>query len=225
MRFHTPMRLRLTACALLLALTGCATQQPMDYSAFKQARPRSILVLPPVNDSPDVNATFSMLAQSTRPLAESGYYVMPVTLVNETFQQNGLHNPPEMHGVSQQKLREIFGADAAMYIRVKQYGATYTVFNSAAIVAADAQLVDLRSGQVLWTGSARASNDEGNNSNQGGLAGMLVAALVKQILNNVTDASHGVAAMTADRLFTAGAPNGLLYGPRSPNYGKDGQPR
>ena len=70
-------------------LTGCAAPVKTDYSAFRAAKPASILVLPPLNDSTDVNATFSMLAQSTYPLAESGYYVMPVTLVNETFHQNG----------------------------------------------------------------------------------------------------------------------------------------
>jgi hypothetical protein len=214
----------LFACAASV-LAGCATRAtPIDYTAYRQAMPKSILVLPPLNESPDVNATFSMLAQTSYPLAESGYYVMPVTLVHETFLQNGLSNPTDIHAVGLNKLRDIFGADAALYITVKRYGATYTILNSVAVVSADARLVDLRSGGVLWTGSATASNDEGG-SNQGGLAGMLVAAVVKQILNNVTDASHPVAGTTASRLLSAGMPNGLLYGPRSPNYGKDSQAR
>lgn len=207
-----------------LALGGCATHTPMDYTAFKQAQPRSILILPPLNDSPDVKATVSMLSHSTYPVAEAGYYVFPVTLVSETFQQNGLHNPPEIHDVSIQKLREIFGADAALYMRVKQYGSSYAILSSAAIVTAEAKLVDLRSGQVLWTGVATASSEEGNN-NQGGIAALLVTAIVKQIMNNVMDMSHTVAGKTAVRLLTAGTPNGLLHGPRSPNYGKEGQAR
>ena len=93
--------------------TGCATTKaPYDYTQFKQSRPSSILVLPPLNGSPDINATYSMLSQVTLPLAESGYYVFPVSLVDETFHQNGLNNPAEMHEVKLQKLREIFGADA-----------------------------------------------------------------------------------------------------------------
>ncbi len=210
------------ACAALLA--GCATPPAQrDYSAFRQAKPASILVLPPVNQSPDVNATFSMLAQATQPLAESGYYVMPVALVHQTFKENGLHNPPEMHEVAPAKLREIFGADAAMYIQVNRYGTTYTVLDSVAVVTASAKLVDLRTGTELWTGSASASNNEGNNQGSGGLAAMLITALVKQVLNSVTDASHPVAGVTSMRLLSAGTPNGLLYGPRSPKYEKDGQ--
>lgn len=214
-------RATLGAAAVVTALlTGCAAPVKTDYSAFRAAKPASILVLPPQNDSTDVNATFSMLAQATYPLAESGYYVMPVTLVNETFHQNGLTAPTDMHEVPVAKLKEIFGADAALYMKVTRYGSVYTVVSSAAIVSAEARLVDLSTGALLWSGRATASNDEGNN-NSGGPIGLLVTALVKQILNTVTDASHNVAGITSMRLLSAGTPNGLLYGPRSPLYGKD----
>ena len=211
------------AAAALLA-TGCATPQPYDYSNFKAARPASILVLQPLNSSPDVAATYSMLSQVTLPLAESGYYVLPVSLVDETFHQNGLHNPPEMHQVKLQKLREIFGADAALYIDIEQYGTTYAVLASESRVTAEAKLIDLRSEQLLWQGAATASSAEGRNSS-GGLAGLLIQALVSQILESVTNQSHPVAGITSNRLLAAGRPNGILYGPRSPNYQKDGSPR
>lgn len=210
-----------TIGALAAAMAGCAAPKKVDYSAFRQAKPASILVLPPLNESTDVNASFSMLAQSTYPLAESGYYVLPVTLVSETFHQNGMSNPPDMHAVAPAKLKEIFGADAALYIKVKRYGTTYTILSSAAIVTAEAQLVDLSTGTQLWSGSASASSDEGGNNQGGGIAGLLVAAIVKQVLNSVTDASHNVAGVTSARLLSAGMPNGILYGPRSPKYGKD----
>lgn len=215
---------RTLPCAAAVAavlLSGCAAPVKTDYTALRAAKPASILVLPPVNDSPDVRASFSMLAQATYPLAEGGYYVMPVTLVNETFQQNGLTIAADMHEVPVAKLKEIFGADAALYVKVTKYGTTYTVLSSAAVVSAEARLVDLSSGALLWSGRASASSDENNNNSGGGLAGLLVAAIVKQIMNNVTDASHNVAGVTSMRLLSAGTPNGLLYGPRSPLYGKD----
>jgi hypothetical protein len=103
------IRPRLLLRALLavgvLMLAGCATQPGYDYSAFRESRPRSILVLPPLNDSPDVNATYSMYAQTTLPLAESGYYVLPVTLVDEAFRQNGLTAPADIQQVPLKKLR------------------------------------------------------------------------------------------------------------------------
>ena len=209
------------ALAVAVLATGCATTTPYDYTAFKQSRPRSILVLPPVNSTPEVRATNSVLAQATRPLAESGYYVMPVTLVAEAFKENGMTQPSDMHATSANKLREIFGADAALYINISKYGTTYQVVNSASIVTADAKLVDLKTGKLLWEGAATASSNEGEGQQQGGLAAMLLTAIIKQVMGTVLDQSHQIAGVTSARLLSAGGQRGLLHGPRSPNYSKD----
>lgn len=220
------MMRRGVALLLLLAaalLSGCVTptvKRP-DYSAFKESKPRSIVVLPPLNESVDVKATYGFLSQATYPLAEAGYYVFPVALVDETFKQNGLTHPGDIHQVPAAKLREIFGADAALYIVVKEYGTKYLVLDSATTVAATATLVDLRSGATLWTGNARASSAE-NSNNSGGLVGQLVAAAIKHIINNVQeDAAYPIAGIASQRLLSAGGQTGILYGPRSPKYGSD----
>jgi len=216
-----PMFKRLFAAAAITVLAaGCAApRKNVDYTAFKSSRPRSIVVLPPLNESPEVKATYSMLSQVTYPLAESGYYVLPVALVDETFKQNGLTTPGDIHQVAPAKLREIFGADAALYITVSKYGTSYVVINSVTAVTASAKLVDLKTGATLWSGSASATDDQGNSG--GGLIGALVAAAVKQVLNNVTEAGHKVAGVTSTRLLSAGHPGSILFGPRSPRYETD----
>jgi hypothetical protein len=225
MRFRNPCaRLAKAGSAAILAallLTGCATRQAYDYTAFKQSNPASILVLPPVNNSPEVGASYSVLSQVTLPLAESGYYVFPVTLVDETFRQNGLANPAEMHDVPARKLRDIFGADSALYITITQYGTSYSVISSESRVTAQARLIDLRSEQLLWSGQATASSAENRNSSSG-LVGLLVQAVISQIVESATNASHPIAGIASYRLLAAGMPNGLLYGPRSPKYKTDG---
>jgi len=217
------MMSRLKKVALLLApallMVGCATKAPSyDYTAFKAAKPRSIVVLPPLNNSPEVNAGNSVYAQVSYPLAEAGYYVLPVAVVGETFKQNGLTNAADIHGVDVRKLNEIFGADAGLYITISKYGSTYTVIDSVAVVSVTAKLVDLKTGTLLWEGAASASNNEGGNNGGGGLIGALVAAAVKQIINSTTDAAHPVAGVANARLLSAGMTNGLLYGPRSVKY-------
>ncbi|WP_321817121.1 MULTISPECIES: DUF799 domain-containing protein [unclassified Paraburkholderia] len=210
--------LALSALALLAA---CAHPvKNVDYTAFKNARPRSILVLPPDNSATDVNASNSMLSQMTMPLAEAGYYVIPVAVMEETFKQNGLTTAGDIQQTPAAKLREIFGADAVVYSTITQYGTQYRVLASATIVTASAKLVDLKSGDVLWQGSATANSEEGNN-NGGGLIAMLVMAAIKQVANSLTDKSHDIAGITSYRLLHAGAPTGLLYGPHSPKYGTD----
>ena len=200
---------------------GCATNQLYDYSAYKQSRPRSILVLPPVNNSTDVSATYSMLSQTTYPLAEAGYYVFPVTLVNETFKQNGLNVPADIHAVAPSKLKDIFGADSALYITITQYGTKYIMIDSVTTVSADAKLIDLKTEKILWQGTATATNKEGKNDSSGGLMGVLISAVINQVVSSVSDESHKIAGVTAQRLLSAGRPKGILYGPRSPNYEKD----
>lgn len=221
--FHVVRRMALTASVVTLSavLSGCATPpKPYDYTAFKEAKPASILVLPPVNASPEVQATPSVLAQVTFPLAESGYYVLPVSLVDETLKSNGVYTPDEAQQIPTAKLREIFGADAGLYMKVTRYGSVYKVLNSETAVTLEAKLVDLRSGQLLWEGAASASSAEQSGNNQGGLIGLLVKAVVEQIVASTTDRSHPMAGIATQRLLGAGRPNGILYGPRSANYGK-----
>jgi hypothetical protein len=205
---------------IVMLFAGCAVQnKQVDYAAFKASRPRSILVLPPLNESPDIKATYGMLSQATAPLAESGYYVLPVALVDETFRQNGLTVPGDIHATPVAKLRQIFGADAALYVTVAEYGSKYQVISSVTRVTASARLVDLKTGDVLWNGTASTATD--SSSSGGGLIGMLINAAVTQAINHSFDASYKVAATTSYRLLSAGQPGGILYGPRSPKYQSD----
>lgn len=203
-----------------LFLAGCATEPPKDYSEYKKADPRTILVLPPKNSSPDVLATYGVYSQLQSPIAESGYYVLPISLVDEHFKTNGLTIADEIHQIDGAKLREVFGADAALYIDIKNYGTKYYVVGSASIVAAEGKLVDLRTGQDLWTGMATASSEEQSQNNNMGLAGLLVAALVKQVLATTLDQSYSIATITNNRLLYARNPGALLFGPRHPAYQK-----
>ncbi|BBV78027.1 hypothetical protein GR294_03105 [Raoultella sp. Lac2] len=207
---------------LILLSTGCTTgnKKATDYSAFRESKPRSILVLPPRNQSPDVNASNSLLSVVTMPLAESGYYVFPVAVTSETFKQNGATNPDDISAIPLKKLHDTFGADAVMYITISDYGTSYQVVSSDTRVTATARLVDARTGKELWSGGATASSNEGQDTNSGGLIGMLVSAAVSQIANTATDKAHDIAKITGARMFSAGTNGGLLYGPRSPNYGK-----
>jgi hypothetical protein len=215
-------RLALLASVVgLLALEGCATKAPpYDYSAFMKAKPVTLLVMPPVNESPETSATPGVWAHATLPLAEAGYYVLPVTLVDETFRENGVTTANEAQDIPLPKLREVFGADAAVYMKVKRYGTSYAVLASETRVEVDGRIVDLRSGELLWEGKAVASSAEEQQQSGGGLVGMLVVALVKQIVGTSSDASFRFAGIANQRMLGAPRYTGVLPGPRSALYGK-----
>nr|WP_202605007.1 DUF799 domain-containing protein [Pantoea vagans] len=205
----------MSGALIVLLLTGCAQpKKPYDYTAFHASKPASILVLPAANTSPDINAAHSLNSLVTRPLAEAGYYVFPVAVVEETFQQNGLSSASDAQAVSAKRLNEIFHADSALYISISDYGSSYRVIDSVTTVTAKARLVDLRSGKEIWQGSATATdNDQGNNNNNG-VIGILVSAAIKQISDNVSDKAHTVAGLTSNRLLAQNEQGGLLTGPR-----------
>ena len=206
----------------VLVLGGCAAPQPYDYTAYRANRPASIVVLPVLNSSLEVAAGYAVLSRATYPLAEAGYYVFPVALVDETFKQNGLTAAHDIHNAPLHKLREIFGADAALYLEVTEYGASYKVVSSEVRVTAKGRLVDLRSGDLLWAGEATASTAESQNQSSSGLLGVLISAVVNQIINTVDeDRGYVVAGITTQRLLGAHNSHGLLYGPRSPKYQSD----
>jgi len=202
------------ACA-----TTTAPIEDLEKTLFRESRPRSILVMPPVNLSPEVDAPLSFLAASTYPLAESGYYVIPVALSDQTFKQNGITVAEEALAIGHGRLFEIFGADAALYITITRFGTSYYVIDSVVEAAANARLMDLRSGLELWHG--QVSVKEGGNYNGGDLLSALVGAAINQIANTLSDRSHAVGRQAAYQLLSAGKRNSILYGPYHPKYGTD----
>jgi len=202
---------------MVLLLAGCAgSQGNVDYSAFRESKPASILVLPPLNETLEPRAGASVLAQVTQPLAESGYYVVPVGVMMETLRANGLYTEGDAHEAAPTKLREVFGADAVLYMTVTEYGANYRVIASDVKVSLEASLVDLRTGAKLWEGQQTAMQTSGDAGM--GLIGKLASALVSQVVNDMSDKAYDIAGLANQGLLSAGRPDGLLYGPRSAHY-------
>lgn len=204
----------------ILLLSGCAKQKmpSYDYSALKESKPKSILVVLPVNNSVDIKADTSVLARATYPLAELGYYVYPVSLVDEVFKQNGLTDGNAIRSANIKKIYDIFGADSILYINIDKYGTSYKVFDSVTEVELEGKLVDLKTGKTLWEGTGRFAEGS-TNSNDGALVA-LVKAAVSQVMDTTKDKGYEVSASAMSSLVYLGRNGGLLIGPRHPLYGK-----
>ena len=197
----------------MLALTGCVTNKPYDYTNLRAHPPRSILVLPPINQSTDVRGTYSYLSTVTRPLAEMGYYVFPVAEVDELMKENGLPTAGEMRTAPLDKIGEIIGADSVLYVTLTKYGSKYEVISSVTTVAVNAKLVDVKTGLTLWEGTTVAQQSSSDSS--GNIFAALITAAVTQIVNSATDPAHDVSSMANYQLFTP-KDHGLIYGPYFP---------
>jgi hypothetical protein len=200
---------RIAAVLALLAAAGCKTAPPYDYTAFREHVPRSILVLPPINESTAVEGTFGYLSTVSQPLAELGYYVFPVDVIDQLMRENGLPTAAEMHEVPLDKLREVTGADAVLYIVLHQYGSQFHLVSSDTTVRVSARLVDTSTGTLLWDGKGVARH--GSNPG-GGLLGSIISAAILQAMNTSRDPAHIVSRSANQLLF--GTPRREL--PRGP---------
>ena len=207
---------------LLWGLVGCAgpaTEPSFDYSAYREHAPRSILVLPPLNESVEAGAPYSYLSTVTQPLAEHGYYVFPVSVIDAFMKENGLPSAGEMHGISLDKISETIGADAVLYTTIVDWGQKFQVFNSKTVVSVKGRLIDVRSGTTLWTGDVNVfwnSTDEEDN-----LVVALVGAVITQIEDSLIDRPRALAKRANRRMFLD-EESGLLLGPLHPEFGSVG---
>lgn len=199
-----------------LTLAGCATPTRYDYTNYRAFPPRSIVVLPPLNEGTDLRGTYGYLSTVTRPLAELGYYVFPVVVIDQLLKDNGLPTPGEMVQAPLSKIWEIIGADAVLYVTLRQYGTRYQLLGSTTAVRAAARLVDTRTGTLLWAGTVSAQENSGGSGN---LLADLIGALLTQAIGYTTDRARALAETANAQL--AIKDRGLLHGPYSPRYGSE----
>lgn len=165
--------------AILLAslLTGCVTQ-PLkpDMSAFNTAAPRSILVVPSVNRSLDVDAPNYLLSTLPVPLAEKGYYVFPVNTTKIVLEQEGFYEGEQIHQQPPETLAKLFNADAVLYVTINRWDAQYALLTTVVTVEFDYRMTD-KNGTEIWKAKKSMQYQPQNNDAGHPLATLIVAAI------------------------------------------------
>lgn len=203
-----------------LVFSGCATTPDYkDYTQFRTADPRSILIVPVVNRSVDVDAPDYFLSTIVLPIAERGYYTFPVNLVKRLLEDDGLSDANLVHDADPTRLGEIFDADAILYVIIERWDARYIVLSTTVTVEFTYVMKSGRTGERIWETSKRMvyqPQQSGGNSGLGGLiADMVTAAMTRAMPNYLPltrQANQG--AMTAPH-------HGLPAGPYHAQYGMD----
>lgn len=163
-------------------LGGCATQQkPVDLSRFVEASPRSILVVPVVNNSLDVDASNYVLSTLSVPLAEHGYYVFPVNTVKVILEEEGFYEPNRIHDQDAAVLASMFNADAILYVTIQRWDAQYAILSTTVTIQFDYRMVD-SSGEEIWAATeTMAYSPQQQNSTGNPLADLIVMAVTAAV--------------------------------------------
>lgn len=212
------------AVAVLIAgvLAGCAVQSEIskkDYSKFRAEDPRSILIVPVVNNSVEVNASDYFLSTITIPVAERGYYTFPINLVKRVMEEDGLADANMVHSADPIRLGELFGADSILYISIDHWNTEYVVLAATTTVSFAYTLKSGRTGEVIWRERSTIRYSPRTNSSGNPLADLLVMAIQAAIQKAAPNYIPLAKQANARAIWTAS--KGLPAGPYSQDYGKD----
>ncbi len=216
------MKIKLSLLLGVLAiLGGCATKpvEKKDYADFRKANPRSILVVPVINRSVDVDAPDYFLSTITRPIAERGYYVFPINLIKHVMEDDGLADANMVHGSDTPKLASLFGADSVMYITIERWDSRYAVLATVTTVELSYSLKSGSSGQEIWKHKELLAYNPSANQSQGGLAGLIAKAVVAAM--EKAKPNYMPLARQANGMAVVRLGQGLPAGPQDAGYQKD----
>lgn len=207
-------RVLITLCLAGL-LAACKTvPSHEDMTKFQAAAPRAILVPPPVNRSLDVDAPNYMLSTLPVPLAEKGFYVIPVNTTKVVLEGEGLYEPERIAEQPPAQLAEMFGADAILYVTINRWDAKYAVLSTLVTVDFDYRIVS-RTGDELWSHRQVMTYSPDANNNTGSPLGNLIAAAIKAAVARAAP-NYMPLARQANYITFISGPSSLPDGPYAP---------
>lgn len=197
---------------MFFLISGCAPNHVTKSAKFPKMYdegPRSILILPPMNESTDAEAKDYYMTTVEVPFALSGYYVFPVEMVSDIMKQEGVYDTELLYNLPPDKFSEYFGADAVLYTRIKKWDVSYLVLASNLTISIEAEIVSTKTSEQLWKYTGTVIVDLGGGNTGGGVAGLIAKAIVTAI--NTAAADYVKYARVANTRLIATLPAGPYH--------------
>jgi hypothetical protein len=201
--------------------SGCTTTpapQPTKGSLFPkmyEEQPRSLLILPPMNESTDAEAKDYYMTTVEMPYALMGYYTFPVEMVGDIMKQEGIYDTELLYEMPLDKFAEYFGADAILFTRIKKWDVAYMVVASNLTVSIESKIVSTKTSEVLWAYNGHIVVDLSGGNNSGDLAALIVNAVATTINTASADYVKYARQVNARMMYA------LPAGPYHPLYLQD----
>ena len=139
---------------LTLTFTACTTNLQSKVAGnlnHVSEQQQSVAILPVEILKKDQKETARMLRRGLYAhLKESNFNLIERYIVDGLLKQHGLHNPADFLKLNPIQFAEILGADAVLITRVNKVERSYLVVHSSIEIGVSAQLVDTRTGEILW---------------------------------------------------------------------------
>ena len=192
-----------TSCGMLDSVTRGA-----QYAKMYEEKPITLLVMPPINNSTNVEAKELLYTSISRPLAEAGYYVISPLLAMDVLKAESAYDAELFFDASLSEFHKYFGADAVVFSVID----TWTKKGLGIETKIRYVIKSAHTNEILFDRSCDLYLDLSVTSNNKGLLNSLVNLAASAINTAATD--HIVAARKANYYIFRDIPRGKY----SPDY-------
>jgi len=178
-------------------------------------KPLAILIMPPINQTTNVDAKEYFHSTLLHPLAEAGYYVIPPFLSMEILKKESAYDSEQFLEKPLKLFGEVFGADVALFTVIHKWDKNPI----AATVTVDIEYVirSTKTDEVLYSRRGTVIYDNSTSNNNGGLGG-LVASMAISALKTATQ-DYMPVAISCNKFTFYDLPQGNY----SAKHGNDGE--
>lgn len=174
----------------MFIFTGCGATYVTKGTKFPkmyEEQPKSILILPPMNESTDAEAKDYYMTTTEMPFALMGYYTFPTEMVSDIMKQEGVYDTEILYSMPLNKYYEYFGADAVLFTKIKKWDVSYMVLSSSLTVSIEANIMSTKTSEELWKYTGTVVVDLSGGNSGGGIAGLIAKAIVTAVNTAAAD--------------------------------------
>ncbi len=204
--------LLIAVAALILSSCASTITRQSQYPKLYDEHPVTLLVMPPINNTTNVDAKDLLYTSISKPLAEAGYYVISPLLSLDVLKAESAYDAEMFIDGPLGKFGEFFGADAVVFSIID----TWAKQGFGIRTKIHYIIKSTTSNEILFDRTCDLYldlNQQSNNNNNGW--GALLDLAVSAIQTATTD--HIVAARKANNYIFRDIPRGKYH----PEYGKD----
>lgn len=195
-----------TSCGMLNTVT-----RESQYAKMYEEKPITLLVMPPINNSANVEAKDLLYTSISRPLVEAGYYVISPLLAMDVLKAESAYDAEMFIDSSLSTFQNYFGVDAVVFSVID----TWTKKGLGIETKIRYVIKSAHTNETLFDRSCDLYLDLSVNSGSNGLLGALVDLAASAINTAATD--HIIAARKANYYILRDIPRGKY----SPEYMQD----
>lgn len=141
---------------LFVLSAACAAPLSELASDYAAQKPKRIAVLPPKNETSDLDAPIVFRILAAAELADRGYSLINFQRLDEALQQRGIQEGGQIDALTLQEIGNLADAEGLLYINVMGYGRQVGVHLR---MEGSFTLVDSRTGRKLWFSELSVSDD------------------------------------------------------------------